>query len=726
MWLILALTILGAGAGVKNSSIIPDSSGFSEISRWPFGPGFSLALDTTRNLIFLGSGAGVLILQPDNGDFSLVSDGIRTKGGNIRTLLYDHQLLFTGGDGAELEIWNVSSPTNPSLVFRYQDTVPSDYGSARVEDLSIYQNYLIVAFNDGYDANLNYHSYVKFFDLSTLQIVASISRSSEIGGIYVENNRLFVQDGLTLYVYDISTVTDPTQITNFSDLSKKFVIKDTLLYGVNDGMWGSTLYIYDISDLSNPVQINSATSTLTEVYRVRMIGNSLFLCGTFLEAWDVSDPAHLDGRSWGFGLPGGSGIHDITLSNGSFMSASGIGGLSVIEFDTLGNPYEANSYRTPGRVSGIIRSSGHTYYLSSTNNGSTTLSVLDSGGYIGKARMYVSGLKTHPEVLNDRLYFITDTALAYFDVTDPHNPHSGGVLYLPPSYNRTFLLNDNYAYVTSDSGIYVIELSTMRQVGTVQDTGLTGGVALATSGNYLYLAARNRIDVFDISNPGSPALLSINRISEAYANFRSMAIRGNYIYVSTEVNQIVILSLSDPVHPSFTGSYFPPDNRGYGLYDLQIRGDYLFGTEGSGFSTIVAFDISSPISPVIAGYYDNYYTIGGQNVFFSVEGNNVYLGDYSIGVHVLNFNPTGISESPVFANIYPGYTSINTIKFSLPYTELVNIKVFDVSGRVFLNNKAVHRAGKHTIELGNLKNGVYFYIIKTKDFALRGKLLVIR
>ncbi|RKZ20949.1 hypothetical protein DRQ18_05300, partial [bacterium] len=43
-----------------------DSLNVTFVGNWPFGPSYAVTVDTTRNLIFLGSGGGVYVLDGDN------------------------------------------------------------------------------------------------------------------------------------------------------------------------------------------------------------------------------------------------------------------------------------------------------------------------------------------------------------------------------------------------------------------------------------------------------------------------------------------------------------------------------------------------------------------------------------------------------------------------------------------------------------------------------------
>ena len=58
-----------------------DSSNCSLVGNWPFGPSYSLTLDSARNLVFCGSGGGVYVLDvSDSTNPVKLSEAIHTTG----------------------------------------------------------------------------------------------------------------------------------------------------------------------------------------------------------------------------------------------------------------------------------------------------------------------------------------------------------------------------------------------------------------------------------------------------------------------------------------------------------------------------------------------------------------------------------------------------------------------------------------------------------------------
>ena len=79
---------------------------------------------------------------------------------------------------------------------------------------------------------------------------------------------------------------------------------------------------------------------------------------------------------------------------------------------------------------------------------------------------------------------------------------------------------------------------------------------------------------------------------------------------------------------------------------------------------------------------------------------------------------------------YPNpFNPATTIKFSLAWAENVNIKVYDITGKVvseLVNSR--FKEGSHTVKFdgSNLASGVYFYRITTSRFSDVKKMILVK
>jgi hypothetical protein len=79
---------------------------------------------------------------------------------------------------------------------------------------------------------------------------------------------------------------------------------------------------------------------------------------------------------------------------------------------------------------------------------------------------------------------------------------------------------------------------------------------------------------------------------------------------------------------------------------------------------------------------------------------------------------------------YPNpFNPSTTIQFSVPNSEIVQLKVFDILGRVVKTLVNGYRnAGKYNIEFNasELTSGIYFYQLKTSSFISTKKMILLK
>ena len=114
---LLSLVALVLAATVAQA----DSLNCRLVGSWPFGYSYAVAVDSARNLAFIGSGGGVYVLDISNPAAPVkLSEAIR-PGGTVHGLCYDSSKLYVAAEAGGLEIWDVSVPASPALLGRLAD-----------------------------------------------------------------------------------------------------------------------------------------------------------------------------------------------------------------------------------------------------------------------------------------------------------------------------------------------------------------------------------------------------------------------------------------------------------------------------------------------------------------------------------------------------------------------------------------------------------------------------
>jgi len=126
-----------------------------------------------------------------------------------------------------------------------------------------------------------------------------------------------------------------------------------------------------------------------------------------------------------------------------------------------------------------------------------------------------------------------------------------------------------------------------------------------------------------------------------YAN--SVAIGGDYAYVTEGDSGLVVVSIADPAHPVRT-AWFVTSNY---ARDVAVSGDYAYVCE----TALLVISVADPTRPAPVGHCVTY-----DATDVAVNGDYVYLADYGGGLKVISIadpaNPTVVGHcgTPEWAN----------------------------------------------------------------------------
>ncbi|MBA7516736.1 hypothetical protein ES705_08784 [subsurface metagenome] len=156
------------------------------------------------------------------------------------------------------------------------------------------------------------------------------------------------------------------------------------------------------------------------------------------------------------------------------------------------------------------------------------------------------------------------------------------------------------------------------------------------SGDYLFIADTNTLQIFDISDPNSPSY-STSIVTPGAAV--DVFVEGNYAYIADYDGGLYIVDISDPTSPSKAGNYTTSGVAS----EVFISGNYAYlACNDTGLQVI---DISDPTNPSFASSYNT----PGSAIGVWVEGNYAYIADGSSGLQVIDItDPT----SPVSAGFF--------------------------------------------------------------------------
>lgn len=211
-------------------------------------------------------------------------------------------------------------------------------------------------------------------------------------------------------------------------------------------------------------------------------------------------------------------------------------------------------------------------------------------------------------VNNTLLYIAGNTGLYVCNIQDPAHPTDLQLIYPRlEDYSSAYfcresigdvMILDGLAYVTgsvprgyddnhrvlTQNGLGIIDSSSGRAIGSSYFSPSVER-ALYVSGNYVYLATLDGLEIIDITNPYQPVLVG------QYCGGRTIfdiSVKDNYAYVGTD-NDFQIINVSNPTDPTLVTEIGVWGTAG----SIFISGNRAFVSS----QELNMFDITNPASP---------------------------------------------------------------------------------------------------------------------------------
>lgn len=365
--------------------------------------------------------------------------------------------------------------------------------------------------------------------------------------------------------------------------------------------------------------------------------------------------------------------------------------LRIINVTNPALPVEEGHVDTKGRIYGIVVEDSFAYVANDTS-GLRIIDIrnLSAPTEVGFYNPNV-GLAYDVDVADSLVYLAYEGSLRIINASNPASPYERSFYYTPAYSCHDVVVSGNYAYVADgDSGLQII----------------------------------------NISNPSNPRKAGHYK-SSGYAY--GVAIANNYAYVADGNNGLGIIDISDTANPFEKGRCNTPGS----AHSVSVSGNFAYVADGdSGLRVISISDIANPIE---VGYYCN-QNFG--NAYYSVSQSNgvIYATNWLGALRIYEgYGPAGVANDQVHAeNLKSNYLKLraygNTIEYSLPYSGITSIKIYNLLGqevRSLLNEDVA--AGQHSIiwndrDTGNSKvsSGVYIVQLQSGSQTASAKMIVVR
>lgn len=194
----------------------------------------------------------------------------------------------------------------------------------------------------------------------------------------------------------------------------------------------------------------------------------------------------------------------------------------------------------------------------------------------------------------------------------------------------------------------------------------THNVYIHESGSnlYAYLASRtsSAVEVFDVTNAGSPLWLStiyppLTQYGTIPGSAHEVTIQGNLCFSTWLSGGVAIHDISNPSAPTLV-SYLPYN----GAYTYHAwptdDGNHLLTSDAWTNIGLQIWDISTPSNPTLTGSWTSGTGAIMHNVF--VKGDLAYLSHFEDGLHILDISDRANPQQIAWFDTDPGAAGFNT------------------------------------------------------------------
>lgn len=482
---------------------------------------------------------------------------------------------------------------------------------------------------------------VDISDLETPHEVGYSFTRGETRDVALQGNYAYLAEGADgLRVVNISTPSSPdvVAVTNpASGNSLRIALSATHAFIVNDY---NGLQIFDITSPTAPTIVY--TYALTAPQDIQIVGSLAYVVTSdALTILDISNPAS---PQFVGSVPDLDQAVRVFVTGTRAFIVCHSDPLKMVDIsnpaspEVFGNLYE-------GHAAVDVAASGDVLYILRSNVEAYDISNPDMPEFLDS---YPSVTSINAIALVGNTLLAADWAvgLVTIDVAVPSSFDVLGSLLAPAEY-WSVVASGDYAYASGPiEKVQVFDVSnpsapelvsTSRYNGTVND--------MVVSGTYLYLTYINGYGVggagfrvLDISNPRSLTEIGNLPIND---NITGVAVSGDYAILSSS-GSTHLVDISNPAEPALVFTV----NNLHGAMNVVVDGNYAYVAD---FEDLRILDITNPALPLQIGSYDSPAWVYDV----AVSGNVAYLAE-SWGVRTVDIsdphNPVSVGQ---FSTPYP-------------------------------------------------------------------------
>ena len=460
-------------------------------------------------------------------------------------------------------------------------------------------------------ANVQIYDHVFLYDMSapdTLVWIADdeVQELCSPNKIEIRSDSLLVTGSVLskFEIYDISQPTDWQRIT--------FIDYDGMCFNIIDDRLiikeYRTLYLFDISDLSEPVLLDSTSIASYDRFdNLKAFGNNIF-AGTYagkLIYYKLSDDHFQVNQT----ISNGGRLYTSYQINDNLYIFSFCQGINHWNVSNPSNPELIASYwfdcasRKLTGAEDILIAYGYDILLEKWTN--VVFRIMPDGSLeeldrLNSQDLWIDGLHYHP----DYGFFLTENdSLRLYALDEDDKLEEIFTLEIPEILLAEFIFVDNVAYIVGLGKMLVLanidDISQMSVVNEIEIEDYTCFLSYGIYENLLFIGSNDYIfknKVYDISQPDNPLLFAeldnFGVVSiDAENDILFAGFRDTYAF---DISDIAITGIALEIQE------FPVWHRTENLYAFQQNGEYYFYILDQNSCRIFHYDTTATEDEVIS------------------------------------------------------------------------------------------------------------------------------
>jgi hypothetical protein len=352
-------------------------------------------------------------------------------------------------------------------------------------------------------------------------------------------------------------------------------------------------------------------------------------------------------------------------------------GLRVVDVSNPTTPAVVQEIPMPGYVVAIV---GHYVYAANWND----LKVVDISDPAAPTEMDVFSAPAPivgMAVADGRAHVVWSichraactNGVSVLDLSDPAAPRMVESLEAPVYLSEPIAIVEDHVYVGYNGGLYVMDASIPDEWGSVKELSIASAkpTSIAVVGDWAFVAcASGVLAVLDVSDPGSPILVSTHRILEDRTT--DMVVVASdppghiYAYVAGgDAGSLQVIDISNPATPFETGRYGAPGRAT--TMDVTADNAYIVGTRRQFWIV----DVSNPSKFTQAGFHagriEEYSYFSGD---VTVTANYAYVVT-RMGLEIIDIsNPS----APVSVGSYTLFSDTSALALQDDHAYVVTVE----------------------------------------------------